>query len=191
MLKIFSIIATIFVLCTLAIADDKAKDLYAATTPPVTAIPPGVLPPFPPMPPPLPPNEGKPGPLISPEQSMKMSPEEAAKYSTVIPNPHPGPLKPAPTEIPPPQFEPVLAPPPPPPPSPGPQVGTAVAMAGSIPKGWTDCEKTHAAKQCKTLTLQGHKDGKFIIKLPENGSVDDLNKFLDAAAASKVETTPK
>lgn len=69
----------------------------------------------------------------------------------------------------------------------GPPVGSTLATAGQPPKGWTDCAQTHASKQCDELTKTSGlpKGAKWIIKLPENGSVDDLNKFLDQAAASR------
>lgn len=68
-----------------------------------------------------------------------------------------------------------------------PPQGTVLATAGDLPKGWADCSKTHGATMCDELAKTNPlpKGAKMLIKLPANGSVDDLNKFLDDVAASK------
>jgi hypothetical protein len=167
------LLTTALILCLPAMAAEKKAQ--PTTEMPADAIPNPVKP-------------GKGGPAISVEESSKMSPAEAQKHANA-PNPIAGPLK-APPPLVPQEFKPVEAQPPVPLPH-GPPVGRVAAIMGSIPQGWTDCEKTHAAEQCKAVAeSQGIKDEKMIIKLPEDGSIEELNEFLDAMAAIKAEAKP-
>jgi hypothetical protein len=68
---------------------------------------------------------------------------------------------------------------------------TAIDSTEAVPKGWVECSKTHANKKCENLAKRFLEESptskvapKYIVRLPDDGTVDDLNKFLDAAAAS-------
>ena len=81
----------------------------------------------------------------------------------------------------------VTAMPPPPPPM-YPPVGTIRTTASkAVPSGYVDCKETKAADFCKTMAQQSGADVQYMVKLPEDGSLDDLNTFLDAAARQREE----
>ena len=78
---------------------------------------------------------------------------------------------------------------PPPPPPMYPPVGTIRTAAGkSVPSGYVDCKDTKMDDFCKTMAEQSGAAGvQYMVKLPEDGSVDELNTFLDAAAKQREE----
>lgn len=104
-------------------------------------------------------------------------------------------------------IKPVVAPPMVPLPK-GPPPGATLAYADSlIPKGWVSCEETHLAQACDdgfkpvlapsatplppNPAKQADVHTSYIVKLPENGSLDDLNALLDDAARVRTEGYPK
>lgn len=83
----------------------------------------------------------------------------------------------------------VEAAPPPPPPMQPPIATVMASMSTTPPKGWAPCDKTHAADFCKQLlaSAPAPKGQSYIVKLPEDGSMEKLNAFIDAAAAERAE----
>lgn len=145
----------------------------------------------------FPPNTD-PNPIEHPDLGPKGKPGDAAPLGYNSPKLAPGQD----------DFKPVKAPPPQPLPK-GPPPGATLAYAAdsSIPKGWVACDETHLAQACTegfkpvvapaatplppNPVKQADTKTAYIVKLPENGSLDDLNKLLDDAARARTEGYPQ